>query len=181
MFSMNLFTGRSFNHPNLLPLQGMKFEKHNDYEFCYLLFPYLSKSLRDDISSRHILTTTVEESIKCKPYKDLELLELFSGVVDGVLAFHEKNLAHRDVKVENVMLHPLTRAPILIDYGSVGPLELKVHTRNDILNISDSSAMNSTISYRAPELFDGGTPHGKDEVSLIHKMYCVTQHLSACH
>jgi len=159
----------SFNHPNLLPLLGITFEKskdNNDFEFCYLLFPYLSKSLRDDINERHVLTTTQEDSIKVKPYKDRELLEIFSGCVDAVIAFHEKNLAHRDIKVENIMFHPVSNAPILIDYGSVGPLELQVRTRSDILHISDSSAMNSTVSYRAPELFDGGTPHGKDEPAI---------------
>lgn len=156
---------RMFKHANLLPLIGMKIHKRSDnLKVCLMLFPHLSSSLRDEINARGLIQDSNSRRIVA-PFKEREILEIFSGCVDAVTAMHERGLAHRDIKVENVMFDS-SGTPILIDYGSVGPLNVKVQTRSDVLQLVDESSSNSTISYRAPELFDGGTQYGKDEPDI---------------
>ena len=43
-------------------------------------------------------------------------------------------------------------------------------TRSILLSIVDEASVNSTVSYRAPELFDGGARHGDNEPDIDGKM-----------
>jgi len=151
----------SLRHPNLLPLLGIKFERQDKLTLCYMLFPFLSSSLRDEINQRGLLLENAPPQ-DVKPFHERELLEIFSGCVDGVAHMHERGLAHRDIKVENVMFDSSGK-PVLIDYGSVGPVHIALRTRTDVLSLVDGASLNSTVSYRAPELFEGGTRYGQDE------------------
>jgi len=159
---------RRFKHPNLLPLLATKIDQQSEnLNVCYMLFPYLSSSLRDEIKGRGLIQdSNIPSSHRIVvPFKERELLEIFSGCVDAVSAMHEKGYSHNDIKVENVMFGS-SGSPILIDYGSVGPLNVKLRTRSDVLHIVDDASTNTTIPYRAPELFEGGAQYGEDEPDI---------------
>jgi len=147
---------KMFKHPNLLSLRGIKFEKSETYIVCYMLFPLFSSSLRDEITRRNLLGGG-----RPKPFKAKKLLEIFGGVVDAVNEMHKRGLTHRDIKVENVLLDGKGK-PVLMDFGSAGPAVTPIPTRPALLSIVDIATSNTTISYRAPELFEGGTRYGDD-------------------
>lgn len=148
--------GQSRNHPNLLALLSVKFvnddqnnedggdvelgrllsgSRSNEIVACYMLFPFITHSLRGEITERNILLSPNEynnynsqskHARRRKPFSTIEVLQLFGGILDGLIAVHAVKLSHRDIKIENVMLrrmrghHLLT--PVLVDLGSAGPL-----------------------------------------------------------
>jgi len=166
------------NHPNLLELLGLKFDNR---ECCYMLFPYIPQSLRGEITKRNMLN---EGSRQRMPFSTREVLQIFGGLVDALIAMHDANLSHRDVKIENVLLKKSDHCgyrvetydhyiPVLMDYGSAGPLKTIVqvmnmsslqqqqHQTSSLLSttttkVVEDASMFTTMSYRPPELFEGG-------------------------
>ena len=167
---------RSLDHRNLMPLLGLKFDSSRDIPgvtVCYMLFPFLETSLRDDITHRRLLDDDASDGTgkptRRRPYKDVELLQLFGQVVDAVAAMHAAGLAHRDIKLENVMMDGSTGnrrsrpTPVLMDFGSAGKVLYPIKSRSDVLRLAETAAQHCTMPYRAPELYDGGVRHGIDE------------------
>lgn len=157
---------RSFHHPTLLPIIAHKFEKSNgSMTICYMLFPLISSSLREQLNDRlHLLDKNPSESIR--PWTEREILEIFGGVVDGVAALHENGFAHRDIKLENILYEVNTQRPVLMDFGSVAPAMVPIRSRTSLLTLVDEAAENSTVSYRAPELFEGHVHYGLNESDI---------------
>jgi len=172
------------NNVNLLPLKALKFDSSGPQTVCYMLLPLITGgSLRNEISKRMLLKENVLESER-RPFTDKQLLLIFKGILRGAMAIHDAGLAHCDIKLENVLLDENVRmtadednyasaglgTPILMDYGSARPLVIKLSSRRTVLNVTDEAARNSTVSYRAPELFDGGCRHGADEPDIDGKI-----------
>lgn len=58
--------------------------------------------------------------IKSKPLKRLEENEarhVFLQVVDAVRYCHHKSVVHRDLKLENILIDPITAKIKIIDFG----------------------------------------------------------------
>lgn len=196
--------GQSRNHPNLLALLSVKFvndgdsdqtntqdggdvelgvllsgSRSNQIVSCYMLFPFITHSLRGEITERNILMSPNEcdnynsqsnHARRRKPFSTIEVLQLFGGILDGLIAVHAVNLSHRDIKIENIMLHRMQGhhhilTPVLVDLGSAGPLTVDLsqgggrdtQSRRRALNsIVEDAASHTTMAYRPPELFEGG-------------------------
>ena len=132
------------HHPNLLELLGLKFDnntntsddnnmsssissshghgsnsqQHVEYNVCYMLFPYITNSLRDEITFRNIISHDISNNhqsqsaaynssttTRRQPFSTKEVLHLFGGLLDAVTAMHNSNISHRDIKLENVLLN----------------------------------------------------------------------------
>ena len=181
---------RSFqHHPNFLSILAYKFEKlklldsnknnnasSSAITVCYMLFPLISLSLREELDTRLMLNhnnhnDSIRDIYSCRPFTDREILEIFAGVIDAAKELHHNGLAHRDIKVENILLHKdqfnMTKIqPILMDFGSVAPANVPIRSRRSLMNLVDEASENSTVSYRAPELFEGHIRYGPDETDL---------------
>lgn len=154
---------RSVQHDNLMPLLGLAFGLDgNSNDVCYMLFPYCPYSLREAVNRRMFPRDhTISHPM---PWPELTVLQLFHSVCSAVQALHEHDYTHRDVKLENVLLadNNMLR-PVLMDFGSAGPLTVPLPTRRHCLVVAEQAAMHTTVSYRPPELFEGGVRAGEDE------------------
>ena len=162
-------------------------EEHKEYNVCYMLFPYISHSLRGEITKRNILYDPSDYSSgsgsggsRRVPFTTKEVLQLFGGILDGVLAMHDANISHRDIKLENVLLESSKYGdnnsrrsstgrltPVLMDFGSAGPLTREIQSKQEIYGIVEESASHTTMPYRPPELFDGGLRYTNGTVNVL--------------
>jgi len=163
----------TFHHKNLMRISGIKFISDQKtktsctIKTCYMLFPYIPKSIRSDISARRLLEDTKE--CNRRPYSESEALDLFAGIADGVRTIHEYGYSHRDLKVENILLQELCGGgpgvPVITDFGSAGPISTPLTYHSDVLRVEDEVTKYTSIEYRAPELLDPkGLPHGPREI-----------------
>lgn len=136
------------SHPNLLPLLGMA-QVDKD---CFLLFPFLDMSLKTLVSTLHPVYNAAAVSNDA-PIKEAYVLHLFRQIIAGVECLHQHSVSHRDIKLDNVMLHNGT--PVLMDFGSAGPTQVAVGSRRVRAQIIEQASESTTISYRPPELFEG--------------------------
>lgn len=72
----------------------------------------------------------------------------------------------------NVMIDDDGLTPILMDFGSLTPSPTPITSRTLALSVQDSAAENSTMPYRAPELFDVKTGSVIDDKVDIWSMGC---------
>uniref|UniRef100_M4BMX9 Protein kinase domain-containing protein n=1 Tax=Hyaloperonospora arabidopsidis (strain Emoy2) TaxID=559515 RepID=M4BMX9_HYAAE len=86
---------------------------------------------------------------------EVQILDLFLQICRAVAELHSKSppLAHRDIKPENIMLSD-EGEPVLTDFGSVTKADVVVSRRFDALVLQELAAQQSSMAYRAPELYD---------------------------
>jgi len=155
-----------------------------------MLFPLIEGgSLRDEINRRNLLNDTPPHmqnvDAQPRPMSEYQVLNIFSGILQAVLHMHNCGLAHYDIKPENILLesfHGSTRDdeeigasssmynPILMDFGSAKSLVTQLSNRRVILALTEEASRNSTVTYRAPELFEGGCRHGEAETPVDGKV-----------
>ncbi|RDB25751.1 Serine/threonine-protein kinase ENV7 [Hypsizygus marmoreus] len=89
--------------------------------------------------------------------------------------------AHRDLKPGNVMIADDGVTPILMDFGSTVKARIPIENRNQALLQQDIAAEQSTMAYRAPELFDVKTGQTLDEKVDIWSLGCTLFALAYSH
>eukprot|EP00937_MAST-01D_sp_MAST-1D-sp2_P003350 g3350.t1 len=141
------------SHPSLLRLVDHCFVRRQGGHGrgaaveAFLLYPlYARGTLRQHIDRRLATGSTPDVG---------ELLRIFGGVCEAlaVMHRHEPPWAHRDVKPENVLLSE-DGTPVLMDFGSVTQAVVAVGSRREALMLQERAAEQSSMAYRAPELFD---------------------------
>ena len=75
-----------------------------------------------------------------------ELLKLMNQVMDAVSYLHKANIAHLDIKLENIILNPKTNVLKLIDFGEA------VVFKNNNIPIK-FYGQRGTLEYISPEVF----------------------------
>ncbi|KIM36166.1 hypothetical protein M413DRAFT_449359 [Hebeloma cylindrosporum] len=89
--------------------------------------------------------------------------------------------AHRDLKPGNIMIADDGKTPILMDFGSTMLARVHIENRSQALLQQDIAAEQSTMAYRAPELFDVKTGQTIDEKVDIWSLGCTLFALAYSH
>eukprot|EP00927_Polykrikos_kofoidii_P023882 TRINITY_DN21843_c1_g1_i1.p1 TRINITY_DN21843_c1_g1~~TRINITY_DN21843_c1_g1_i1.p1 ORF type:complete len:360 (+),score=38.95 TRINITY_DN21843_c1_g1_i1:50-1129(+) len=166
-----------FSHENILPIVNKVFGRHpanRSWEVCWLVFPLCRCSLRDEISRLVLEFGDVRgggKSAPVSPWTPAQAMQLVLGMCYGLQEMHRAGVAHRDIKPENVLLHEASNRypygrPMLMDFGSCGPTEVKIQSRREALQEQETASNLCTMQYRAPELFDVPTDIGVLSYSL---------------
>ncbi|KAF8206142.1 other/NAK protein kinase [Mycena galopus ATCC 62051] len=79
--------------------------------------------------------------------------------------------AHRDLKPGNIMISD-EGAPIVMDFGSTIKARVEISNRSQALVQQDIAAEQSTMAYRAPELYDVKTDTTLDEKVDVWSLGC---------
>ena len=166
----------AFSHPNVMPLiDHAVVPAANGAESFLLLMPlYPHGTLLDAALAHQAAGTRMSET---------EALRMFQQLLSGVLCFHNHDpaWAHRDIKPANVLVGE-GDVPVLMDFGSVAPARRKISSRTEALLMQEDAAMNCSMPYRAPELFDlpsdGAIDERTDVFSLGATLYAMVFYYS---
>ena len=136
-----------FQHPNIvifrtsfcenLELQVNQFFNDensnfaNNLEFVFLVMEYIEgKNLQDFLNAKN------------SPLSEAEALYYIQQIGEALVVIHEKNLLHRDIKPQNIMVRAATNQAVLIDFGI---------SRDFIPEITQSQTVFYTDPYAPPE------------------------------
>ena len=164
---------KRFSHKNLMPLLDACVLQMSSVKIALMAFPFCSRgSLRALINKKVIATWTQTQVSQKKwgrkkknsnddqgffttveTWSVVEFVNIFEGVCAGTAAIHKMGFSHRDIKPENVLLADDGTA-VLMDFGSMAKAEVSLESRRDVLALQDEAAQNSTMPYRAPELWE---------------------------
>eukprot|EP00545_Synedropsis_sp_CCMP1620_P009623 CAMPEP_0119018392 /NCGR_PEP_ID=MMETSP1176-20130426/19279_1 /TAXON_ID=265551 /ORGANISM="Synedropsis recta cf, Strain CCMP1620" /LENGTH=382 /DNA_ID=CAMNT_0006972381 /DNA_START=107 /DNA_END=1255 /DNA_ORIENTATION=- len=136
------------HHPHLMPLLGLCQEQTT----IYMLFPCMPQSLRSVVNASIFQK---DNRPMRRPFTELKVLQLIHQIMSGVTAMHEANYSHRDIKLENILMNG-NNTPVLMDFGSVGPLEEPLQHRSQLLTMIETASSHTTMPYRPPELLESG-------------------------
>jgi serine/threonine kinase 16 len=147
-----------------MPLHGMTFEENNT--ICYMVFPYMPHSLRQEVNQRVFYPSAPQSRA---PWSESVALTLLAHLCEGVALMHNRaQLTHRDIKLENILFQGSNtmhlQSPVIMDFGSAGPLKRKLENRKDILEIAEEAGQHTTMPYRPPELFPGELRVGDEDL-----------------
>jgi serine/threonine protein kinase len=94
-------------------------------------------------------------SRKNNRFREDELLDLFAQICAGVAHLHAQQppIAHRDIKVENVLLAGGGRLK-LCDFGSATRVAKRYETRQEMAQVEGLIERTTTMFYRPPEMVD---------------------------
>ena len=149
-FLHEVWVGRRIDSPHVFKVYQLKRQRSCIY--------YVSEFLEGRSLAQWILDN---------PEPDLnEVRDIVEQTIQGLRAFHRKEMVHQDIKPENIMIdkHNVVK---IIDFGST-----QVAGLNEVFTPIQQLHIEGTANYIAPELFDGfeGTPRS-DMYSLGVTIY----------
>lgn len=87
-----------------------------------------------------------------------EACEIFRQLGEGLLAAHDKGIVHRDIKPQNIMLCKNGTAKLL-DFG--------IAVQQGGQKLTRQGTVPGTVSYMAPEVFEGMTPDHRADIYAL--------------
>ena len=107
---------------------------------------------------------TLKKTIAAQPMEVHQLVNIALQVTDALALAHEKNVVHRDLKSENIMLTPRMQAKIL-DFGLAKLREsVGAGADSDATRLTQVGMVVGTVSYMAPEQALGLEVDGRSDV-----------------
>jgi serine/threonine protein kinase len=111
---------------------------------------------------RDILRERLQEG---KAFSESEIINLLSQVLPILGYIHNRNIIHRDVSPENLMLRSRDRMPVLIDFGVVKETATKLSR----LHLGDlpASTMAGKLGYAPPEQMQSGRAYPNSDLYAL--------------
>ena len=126
----------SLKHDNILKLLGIQF-KYLDETTCLI---YVLMELACDDWNNEIKRRTLAK----KYYKEKELIDILKQIVKAFLFLQKKNIVHRDIKPQNILLFPNNIYKIA-DFGEA----------KNIKNKAEQSTLRGSELFMSPLLYKG--------------------------
>ncbi|MBQ6577699.1 MAG: serine/threonine protein kinase [Bacteroidales bacterium] len=135
--------GYSLNHPNIC--RTIDFVSHPDMGNC--------------ICMEWIDGCTLSERFTSSKPDEALFLGIADGICDAVSYLHSKQIIHRDIKPDNILITHSGDNVKLIDFGMAD---------SDTWSILKTPG--GTLSYMAPEVLDGEAPSFKSDIFSVTKV-----------
>ncbi|CAG9312364.1 unnamed protein product [Blepharisma stoltei] len=102
-----------------------------------------------------------------------QILYIIKEILTAVQVVHRAGFIHRDLKVENILLH--NKKFKLCDFGSCTSeiIELSTASRNDLLSYQETFERETTLMYRPPEMIDLYARHRIDFKADVWMIGCI--------
>lgn len=84
---------------------------------------------------------------------DQRITKLMIGVCNALNDIHCANLAHRDLKPQNILLSDNRDSAILTDFGSMSERVIEITSSKKSQQIAEWASENCSLFYKAPEFF----------------------------
>ena len=126
----------SVKHENILKLYGVQFKYLDETTSAIYVLMELAQNDWNKEIKRRILAR--------KYYKEYELIQILKQIIKGFLFLQDKNIAHRDIKPQNILLFP-NNVYKIADFG-----EAKF-----VKNIAEQSTLRGSELYMSPLLYKG--------------------------
>ena len=117
--------GSALNHPNIITIHDI----HEEGGEVFLAMECVDGVLLSD-------------KLKDGPLKQKELIDIASGITDGLNAAHNADITHRDIKSENIIITK-DGQPKIIDFG--------LAKQKGMSQITQDGTTLGTQSYMSPE------------------------------
>jgi len=139
----------SVNHENILKILGMQFKYLDETTSAiYVLMELATNDWNKEIKRRMLAK---------KYYKENEIVEILKQILKGFLFLQENDIAHRDIKPQNILLFPNNIYKIA-DFGEA----------KNIKSIDQLSTLKGSELYMSPVLYKGYKFNIK---SVMHNPY----------
>jgi len=126
----------SVKHEHILNLLGIQFKYLDETTSAIYVLMELAQNDWNQEIKRRLLAK--------RYYKENEIIHILKQIIKGFLFLQEKNIAHRDIKPQNILLFP-NNVYKIADFG-----EAKF-----IKNISERSTLKGSELYMSPLLYKG--------------------------
>lgn len=150
-FELEAQSAASLSHPNIVNVYDVGSEDQGDKRYHYIVMEYINgKTLKDHIVEKGHLS-------------NLELIEYSKQIAAALEAAHKKNIVHRDIKPQNIMI---------TDEGIVKVTDFGIARISTSATITYTSSILGTVHYISPEQAKGKYIDNKSDLySLGIVMY----------
>jgi len=125
----------ALNHPNIMTIHGIEEveDSTTGEKETFIVMEYVEGE-------------TLKEKLKKRSLKIKELLDIAISITDGLNAAHEKEIIHRDIKSDNIMISTK---------GFVKIMDFGLAKRKGMLDVTRLGTTPGTLAYMSPEQSEG--------------------------
>ena len=139
----------SVKHENILSLYGIQYKYLDETTSAiYVLMELAQNDWNKEIQRRMIAR---------KYYKEYEIVEILKQIIKGFLFLQDKDISHRDIKPQNILLFP-NNVYKIADFGEA----------KTIKNIAQQSTLRGSEVYMSPVLYKG---YKFNQKNIMHNPY----------